>query len=467
MTFAAVMFAAALGVAAPAVDRYDLRLSLDPGEHTLSAEARIAIRNASDQTMASVPLLIYRLMDVESASDGAGHPLQFSQRVVKFSDEPSWQVNSVEVKLRAPLAPGRSATIRVKYAGPLLGYREVMQYVRDTISEDYSLIRPETMAYPIVAPPTIAGWRRSFNNHFDYAIETEVPDGFVAVCSGKDDGEPQTKNGRTTYRCAGEPGSEQMAVAVAKFRVLDDPAGHLRVYAMPADADAGKTMIEEMRRALDFYRSTFGDLHRGGGLTLIEIPDGWGSYLLPAHIFQQASAFKDVKQVPELYHEVAHIWNAKPADRVARARFFDEAFAAYFESLAVRQFQGEDAYRAHMEADRQVFMRRATRDPRGRTTPIADYGKDEIGVFSYTKGAWALYVLHQVLGEEVFRRSISEFLKTDHPVDFDEFRRSIEKTSGRSVEGWFTQWITGANDSSAMLIDGKTVEEMAASAQTR
>jgi len=461
---AAVLFSLTMQSTAPAVEHYKLRFAIDPKTHSLSAEADLGVRNTEARAITLVPVLLYRLMDVSAASDGAGNPLRFTQKVIKFPDEPTWQVNAVEVTLAKPLSPGQTTTVHLTYAGPLFGYPEVMQYVRDTISEQYSLIRAETMAYPIVAPPSIAGWRQSFKNKFDFEIETRVPAGFTAVCSGKDVGEAQTQEGTSTFRCIGDAGSAQISVAVAKFRVLDDQERNLRVYALDADAEAGARVMDDMRRALDFYRSYFGAMRPGGSLTLVEIPDGWGSYGVPGHIFQSAAAFKDRSRASELYHEVGHIWNARASDGVQRARYFDEAFASYFEALAVRQFEGPDAFRALMQSYRQTYLDRVARDARGRTIPIAGYGKEEIGVFSYTKGAWSLYVLHQLLGEDAFRRAISDFLAaySDKPAGFDDFRHAVEKSSGRDVGLWFEQWITGT-DASAMLIDGKSVEEMGGS----
>ena len=459
----------------PVVERYRLVFRIDPEHHMLSGEAEIKVRAPAERAVTVVPVLLYRLMDVQAASDAQGTALAFEQRVMKFPDEPSWQVNSAQVKLAAPLAPGQAASIRLKYAGQLFGYREVMEYVRDTISDEYSLIRLETMAYPFIAAPSEAGWRQSLrSSKFAYEIDTVVPEGFVAVCSGKEIGEPKTKDGRSTFHCAGE-GSSHLSVAAAKFRVFDDAERNLRVYALPADAEAGGRVMSDMRHALDFYRSYLGEVH-GGGLILIEIPDGWGSYAVSGHIFQAAAAFKDKERVNELYHEVSHRWNvcmsldsdARCSTRVVRARYFDEAFATYFEALAVRQFQDAAAFREFMQRSREYFTEQATRDPRGRTTAISDYAREELGGFSYTKGPWSLHVLHQLLGENMFRQSIAEFLAgySGKPVAFEDFRRSLEKTSGRNLQCWFQEWIMSGPESSALLMEGKSVEEMAARCQT-
>jgi peptidase M1-like protein len=455
----------------PLVEHYKLAFVLDPAHHALSADADLRLRNTSKQPIAIVPILLYRLMDVEQVSDSQGKPLTFTENIVKYSDDPVWQVSYTQVKLPAPLAPTETALIHLKYAGQLFGYSEAWAYVHDTISDDYSLIRSETLSYPTVATPSQASRRQSArNSRFDYEIDTTVPEGQIVLCAGDDTAPPTLQNARATFHCQGEPASA-LSVAAAKFKAFTDPKLGLRVYAMPADAADGGRLLDEMLRSLDFYRSYLGPM-QGGRLTIVEIPNGWGSYEASDHIFQSAAAFKDKERTHELWHEISHRWTKVCEFEVCdplvqRTRYFDEAFAAYFEALAIRQFQGEEAFRKSMEFTRQNFIEDATKDPRGRTTPIADYGRQEIGGFSYTKGTWSLYVLQQLLGEEQFRRSISEFLHAyKGKVSFEDFRRSLEKSSGRNLGPWFQQWILSGPKSSALMFDGKTVDEMAAKCKT-
>ena len=467
--------AASPAIYAPAVEHYRLSFEVDLKHNSLSGQAEIGLKNSSTDSITVIPVLLYRLMEVEAASDANGKSLSFTQRVVRFADEPKWQANAIQITLATALGPGQTTTLRLKYAGALFGYREVMAYVKDTISEDYSLLRTESMPYPLIAAPSYAGWRTAYRNNFDYQVEAAVPQGYIAVCSGDQIGEPQRQADKTIFRCAGPAESNSINVAIAKFRVIDDAQRKLRVYALETDTDAGNRIMNEMRRSLDFFTSYFGPPPKIGtmgahnGLTVIEIPDGWGSYGLRGYIFQTAAAFKDAQRAGELYHEVGHVWNARIADRVQRSRYFDEAFAAYFEALAVRQFEGEQAYRALLDSYRDIFIERVNREPLGKTTPIVDYGKYEIGVFSYSKGAWSLYVLHQLLGEETFRRALADFLTSygEKPADFENFRRSLEKSSGRDLNCWFQQWITSGAESSALLIGRKNVSEMVAQCQSQ
>ncbi|HCX30896.1 MAG TPA: peptidase M1, partial [Blastocatellia bacterium] len=146
---------------------------------------------------------------------------------------------------------------------------------------------------------------------------------------------------------------------------------------------------------------------------------------------------------------------------VRRTRWFDEAFAVYFQALALREFEGEKAYQAELDDDRDYFIKRVERDQRNFDTPIAEYGKYELGGNSYTKGAWSLYVLHQLVGEEQFRQIIRTFLSEfkDKPADFKDFQQVAERVSRRNLGKYFNEWIYGT-ESSQLLLDKVPITEI-------
>jgi aminopeptidase N len=154
-----------------------------------------------------------------------------------------------------------------------------------------------------------------------------------------------------------------------------------------------------------------------------------------------------------VYHEVGHSWNANIDPSVQRCRYFDEAFASYFESMSLGHFKGDSALSADMESSRRWFIRSTEKDSLGRITPIAKYGDHEIGGYSYTKGAWSLYVLHRLIGEDAFNKLIRAMLNefTDKPIDFQNFKKLAETVSKRKLGKFFDEWIFGTVSTKLML----------------
>jgi aminopeptidase N len=216
-------------------------------------------------------------------------------------------------------------------------------------------------------------------------------------------------------------------------------------------------------RAVEVFTRLFGPAPSGAGFTVIEIPEGWGSQAGDGYILQTAAAFRDPARRGELYHEIAHSWHMRAAPGVQETRWFDEAFASYFQALAEREIEGPGAFAERMEAYRRSFLRSAERDGRSAETPIRAYGAAGLGRNSYTKGAWSLYVLHGALGEEAFRSLVRRLLHehAQEPADFESFRRALEAEAGRPMDRFFTEWIDGA-ESSRLLAEGLPIGELAA-----
>lgn len=442
--------------------RYDLRFDLAPEARRLTARAELTFRNDGTAPATHATFLLYRLLKVDRVETADGREVPFGQQVVAMSDEDLWQVNRVEATLAAPLAPGASTTLRIDYRGAIRGYTEVMGYVQETNGPDYMLLRAETLPYPILGEARSSAFLGLADATFDYHATFTAPEGYLATCAG----DPVTlrPSGATvTSSCADSRPVHTLSFALAKFKVFEDPQAKLRVYALPEDAAAGERILRDMKSAYAFNSDYFGPLENTPGTELIELPDGWGSYTGPGYIFQTAAAFRDPGATRELYHEVSHAWNALAAPELQRTRWFDEAFAMYAQALALRHFQGEEAYRKELNRLRTAYVNDCARDPQGTTVAIADYGKHEIGGFSYTKGAWSLYVLHELLGETAFQRTSTRFQREyrKRPAHFEDFRRIAEAESGCDLNRYFAEWITGT-ESSELLKGNLTVQALAA-----
>ena len=444
----------------PKVTHYSLKLRVFPKERRVSVAAQLSLSNNTGEPQSEIPLLLYRLLEVQSVADEKDQPLRFSQSVLGLSDEKNLQANVIKIQLATPLLPHSSLRLNVNYDGAIFGYPEVMAYVRDTINEPFSLIRPDAFAYPMLALPTNKSVSSAYDSSFTYDLETTVPTGYTVACGGT---LTATNRGVDTITFAHKSKipTWRIDMAIAKFKILADEERKLSIYVLPEDEPGGRNLLNGMKNVIAFYSRMFGPVKNYQGYTAIEIPDGWGSQAGNYYILQSAAAFKDPDRISEMYHEVAHTWNVKGKPGVKRCRYFDEAFASYFESLAIREFNGEPAFLAETERSRELFARWAKYDKRNYDTPIADYWKEELGRLSYTKGAWSLYVLHQLVGEEKFRAIIREFLQafSESGADFEDFRKTAERVSGKNLGKYSDEWFYGT-ESSRLLVEKVPIEEI-------
>jgi hypothetical protein len=443
----------------PVAEHYSIDYRLVPERSRLEARAAVTVRNEGAAPLAEVPFLPYRLLEVDGAEGEDGSPLAFRQRVVRMDDHERFQVNAIHVTLPRPLAPGAATTLTLRYAGPFLGAAEVWPYVHDRVGRDYSLLRVDAVPYPL---PSGTDRLRVWPASFTFDLRVTVPDEWVVVAGAEPAG-TRTDGDETTYAFRSLSPTWRIDVAAGDYGTLTDPASGMTVHHLGEDDGGAARVLEAMRDAAALFARLFGDPPRPAGYLAIEVPDGWGSQAGDGYFLQTSAAFRDPAHLHELYHEIAHTWNAVPDPALQQTRWFDEAFASYFEALALRELDGPEAFQRRMDGYRRSFVRRAAADPRARETPVVRYGDQGLGGLSYTKGAWSLHVLHEAVGDDAFRRIIRAFLARHarEPADFAAFQRIAEEGAGHPLDRFFDEWIHGTA-SSGLLEEGLSAGEMAA-----
>jgi hypothetical protein len=169
----------------PKVTRYGLKVQFLLKEQLVRVDAALTIRNTTQASHQEIPFLLYCLLSIRRITDGFGSPLQFEQNVVQLTDEPSLQVRAVMVKLPKPLLPNDTLNVMISYEGFIFGYPEVMAYVNDKIDETYSLLRPDALAYPMLAQASYGSYIAAYDTKFTYEILATVPKSYTAVCDGE------------------------------------------------------------------------------------------------------------------------------------------------------------------------------------------------------------------------------------------------------------------------------------------
>jgi hypothetical protein len=449
-----VLTAPSAGSGLPTVVHYGLRYAIEPGAQQLTCTATMTVLNATGEDVSGIPFVLYRLLEVTAVRGPGGPALPFGQQIMAYDDERTLQVNSIAVSLPSPLKSGDSTTIEIAFNGAIFGYSEVMAYVRDRIDEHYTLLRPDALAYPVLAEPSFGSVHGAMNPTFTYEVSVDVPPDYVVACGGSPAGVNPLEN-RLQYSFRSKVRTWRIDIGIAKFAQLKDTANQISVYCLPEDEEGALAVLSAAKDVVAFYSEIFGKPENYRGYTIIEIPDGWGSQASDYYFLQSAAAFRDPARISEVYHEIGHTWNVRPVPSVQRCRYFDEAFASYFEALAIRRFGGEQSFLEEMEKNRATFNRWASKDTLVATTPISGYGKIEYGRHSYTKGAWSLYVLNEIVGDQAFRKLIRSLLAEFRirGVTFGDFMSTAEKVSGKKLDRFFSEWIDGT-ESSRLLMQG-------------
>jgi aminopeptidase N len=452
---------------------YELDLAVDYAEEIVRGSVRLTLENEGGAPAAEIPLLLYRLMRLTSARDEAGRALTVTQGVQAIEDVPTLQANVARVTLVEPLGPGARATIELAYEGYLLGYREVMGYVRDRIDPSFTILRPDSWAYPEIGVPSFAARRARGLVYFDYRARITVPEALPVTA---DDGGSETlrslvvaNGGRLIERVAHEDGTVtwvyenvlpawRMDFAIAPYGVLEE--GAYRTYYLPEDSAAAPRVHAAVIRAMQIYTERFGPLREDPPFAILEIPEGFGSQADVTSILQAAPAFADSTRVNEIYHEVSHLWNVGPTDVSPR---WNEGLASFLEHQTAGDIRGTNELDERVEFIREWLLGFMENRPELAAIPMIEYGRRGQTDLAYSVGMLMFDVLHRTVGRESFDRVIGGFYRryAETGGSTDDFVRLASEASGRDLSPLFDDWMYSTRWYQR-LKEGENTEDFAA-----
>ena len=149
-----------------------------------------------------------------------------------------------------------------------------------------------------------------------------------------------------------------------------------------------------------------------------------------------------------IMHEMAHQWFG---DLVTmqwwNGLWLNESFASFMGTLATAEAtEFKDAWRAfYSEGKQQAYAQdqRSTTHPIEVPVPSTQNAFDNIDAITYSKGASTLMQLRHLLGADVFRKGVHNYLvKYQYRnAKLDDFIGSLGQAAGRDMKGWTQQWL--------------------------
>jgi len=149
--------------------------------------------------------------------------------------------------------------------------------------------------------------------------------------------------------------------------------------------------------------------------------------------------FNDKNYVNVNAHELAHQWfgdlvTAKSGEH----HWLQEGFATYYALLAERDIFGDDYY--HFKLYESV-IELGKQDISGNGTSLLNPKSSSLTF--YQRGAWVLHVLHDKVGDVVFRQAVKNYLEKHQfaNVETSDFITEVERLYGRSLSAFVNLWI--------------------------
>jgi hypothetical protein len=388
--------------------RLSLDLRVDYARGALAGTAGLDVRNDGDRPFVEIPLLLGRLMTVTGVEDAAGRTLPFVQDVVTFSDDPIRQVNTTVVRLQGAVGPGDTARLVVHYGGILVGYVETGSlYVKDRVAEDFTILREDAYAFPTIGVPSWESMRTLVREPFGFAAEVTVPAG-LTVAMGGAPLESRQRDSLVTWRYRSGAPVPFLNITIAPYRVTE--RGGSRIFHFPADSAGARMVATAIDGAMERFTRWYGPLSESPRLVVIEIPEGFGSQAsLAAGVILTADAFGDPAELPQLYHELSHIWNVPDLDRPSPR--WNEGLASFLQWRMAAALDGWADADAQRQRSVESVLRRCAPPAPCDTLPMASYGVAGSTGLSYSVGLLMFAALYESLGESAFDRAYRGFFQ--------------------------------------------------------
>lgn len=420
-----------------------------PGELAYIAQHTMAVRFESNLSMA-----VNDRMDLKVESNGT--------RWISFDLMPQFTVDSVRlykadkllienpekagefwVQLPSTMKKGDSISIEVFYHGRIVER-----------NGDYTFLAGSIQWYPH------HGWSQL--GYFD--LEFNYENRYVLTSVGANVSK-QVKDDRVVSRWVVGTPQRNASFNIGVFRERDVKEPGIPDVSIFHTSISHEEDVElDVKQSLTFYTKLYGPL-KIQHLYATELP-GYHGEAFPGMLHLSHEAFEnfgdDFFAEQFIAHEVGHQWWGIGVDlKTYRDRWISEAFAEY-SALMYSQIASEDKdkfFRLMDDMSEKICTRGNNTIGKAQEPPMISLGHrvswggkgGDYNNFVYYKGAWVVHMLRnlmlnlQTMREDDFMTVMSSFFKTyqGKHASTTDFRKHLEKLSGKDMRWFFDQWVDG------------------------
>ena len=310
------------------------------------------------------------------------------------------------------------------------------------------------------------------NDKIEFDLSYQVPQDYEVAANGKlVNKEKKGKEQLWHFDMQHPMSSYLVAVAVGKFEAKEITSTSgipIKLYYEAQDEEKVEWTYKHSKKIFDFFEEEIGVAYPWQNYKQIPVRD----FLYAGMENTTATIFSDMFMVDQIgfidrnyvnvnAHELAHQWFGDlVTEKSGTHHWLQEGFATYYALLAEREIFGDDYFYFKLYQNAEKLKE------------LSDSGKGEAlknakasSLTFYQKGAWALHILREKVGDEAFRNGVKNYLNTYafQNVETEDFIDEIEKASGMDLtqfeEDWLAQSAFKSSQALASLRESEFMEE--------
>lgn len=268
-------------------------------------------------------------------------------------------------------------------------------------------------------------------------------------------------NRRWTFKQTKRLSPYNFSLHAGPYQVWEDNSGKypMRLFArqslakqvVPAD------WFRQTKAGMTFFEEYFGIPYPFEKYDQLIVPDflygameNAGAITFAEARYGVANMTADQKQsmTEVIMHEMAHQWFGNLVTmKWWNGLWLNESFASFMGILATAEStEFKDSWQKFYQTGKQrayIQDQTASTHPIEVPVPSSANAFDNIDAITYSKGGAALKQLRHLLGEEVFRKGVHNYLVkySWQNATLDDFINTLARTAGRDLSGWTKEWL--------------------------
>ena len=260
-----------------------------------------------------------------------------------------------------------------------------------------------------------------------------------------------------------------LMLAIGKFEknVQKSKSGiSLEMYLEPKDVTKFEPTYRDSKKMFDFLEKEIGvkypwEIYKQAPVRdfLYAGMENTSATLFNTRYVVDSTGFVDRSYTNVNAHELAHQWfgNLITAES-SKHHWLQEGFATYYALLAEKEIYGKDYFYSKLYESAQQLKFASRLD----TIPVLNAKASSLTF--YQKGAWALFVLHEEIGDKAFKKAVKNYLKKHafQTVNTPDFFNEIRKVSGYDLNTFSKVWLETSSfntqQANALLNKNKSIQ---------